>query len=153
MSEVHKTTSRSIVRIYLSFCRSFTHGERSLTNLAKNLAVFRTQYKLKQSQRAKVRQFMAITGTDDHTAINCLTQNDWRLDMATDNFFQDPLKYFVEPPRAPVDKKKIDTLFNKYRSKPSYCDSYLLRLHLFLLLLCRLGGGGQDAGRGSESIL
>ena len=75
------------------------------------------QYKLKQSQRAKVRHFMAVTGSDDHTAINCLTQNDWRLDMATDNFYQDPLKYFVEPPRAPVDKKKIDILFNKYRSE------------------------------------
>ena len=37
--------------------------------------------------------------------------------MATDNFYQDPLKYFVEPPRAPVDKKKIDILFNKYRSE------------------------------------
>ncbi|CAI7997144.1 DCN1-like protein 1 [Geodia barretti] len=74
------------------------------------------KYKLKQSQRAKVRHFMAVTGSDDHTAINCLTQNDWRLDMATDNFYQDPLKYFVEPPRAPVDKKKIDILFNKYRN-------------------------------------
>lgn len=60
---------------------------------------------------------MSITGTDDHTAINCLTHNDWRLDMATDNFYQDPLKYYVEAPRAPVDKKKIDLLFTKYRSK------------------------------------
>jgi DCN1-like protein 1/2 len=73
-------------------------------------------YKLKQSQRAKVRNFMAVTGSDDHTATNCLTQNDWRLDMATDNFYQDPLKYFVEPPRASVDRKKIDILFNKYRN-------------------------------------
>jgi DCN1-like protein 1/2 len=60
---------------------------------------------------------MAVTGSDDHTATNCLTQNDWRLDMATDNFYQDPLKYFVEPPRASVDRKKIDILFNKYRSE------------------------------------
>ena len=37
--------------------------------------------------------------------------------MATDNFYQDPLKYYVEAPRAPVDKKKIDSLFTKYRSK------------------------------------
>ena len=75
------------------------------------------QYKLKQSQRAKVRQFMAITGTVDHTAINCLTQNDWRLDIATDNFYQDPMKYYTEPPKTPVDRRKIDALFAKYRSK------------------------------------
>lgn len=60
---------------------------------------------------------MAITGTDDHTAINCLTQNDWRLDMATDNFYQDPMKYYMEAPRAAVDKRKIDSLFTKYRSE------------------------------------
>lgn len=59
---------------------------------------------------------MAITGTDDHTAINCLTQNDWRLDMATDNFYQDPMKYYMEAPRAAVDKRKIDSLFTKYRN-------------------------------------
>ena len=77
---------------------------------------FLPQHKLKQSQRSKVRQFMTITGTDEHTAINCLTQNEWRLDMATDNFYQDPIRYFVEPPRAAVDRKKLDSLFNKYRS-------------------------------------
>ena len=60
---------------------------------------------------------MAITGTDDHTAISCLTHNDWRLDMATDNFYQEPMKYYVETPRAPVDKKKIESLFTKYRSE------------------------------------
>ena len=84
------------------------------------------QYKLKQSQRAKVRQFMAITGTDDHTAINCLTQNDWRLDMSTDNFYQDPMKYYIEAPRAPVDKRKIDSLFTKYRSELALLQSSML---------------------------
>ena len=84
------------------------------------------QYKLKQSQRAKVRQFMAITGTDDHTAINCLTQNDWRLDMSTDNFYQDPMKYYIEAPRAPVDKRKIDSLFTKYRSELALIQSSML---------------------------
>ena len=38
--------------------------------------------------------------------------------MATDNFYQDPMKYMTEPPRASVDKRKIETLFTKYRSKP-----------------------------------
>ena len=75
------------------------------------------QNKLKQSQRSKVRQFVAITGTDEHTALNCLTQNDWRLDISTDNFYQEPLRYLVDPPKPAVDKKKLDQLFNKYRSK------------------------------------
>ena len=91
-----------------------------------NTVLFILQYKLKQSQRAKVRQFMAITGTDDHTAINCLTQNDWRLDMSTDNFYQDPMKYYIEAPRAPVDKRKIDSLFTKYRSELALVQSSML---------------------------
>lgn len=74
-------------------------------------------HKLKQSQRSKVRQFITITGTDEHTAINCLSQNEWRLDMSTDNFYQDPIRYFVEPPKPAVDRKKLDALFNKYRSE------------------------------------
>ena len=85
-------------------------------SLPSSLSPFLPQHKLKQSQRSKVRQFITITGTDEHTAINCLTQNEWRLDMATDNFYQDPIRYFVEPPRAAVDRKKLDSLFNKYRS-------------------------------------
>ena len=72
------------------------------------------KHKLKQSQRSKVRQFITIAGTDEHTSINCLCQNEWRLNLATDNFYQDPLRYFVEPPKARVDRKKIDTLFNSY---------------------------------------
>ena len=88
-----------------------------------------SQYKLKQSQKAKVRQFMAITGTDDHTAISCLTHNDWRLDMATDNFYQEPMKYYVEAPRAPVDKKKIESLFTKYRSEFTTCPLPCPRTH------------------------
>lgn len=39
------------------------------------------------------------------------------MDAATDNFFTDPVRYFVEPPKAAVDKKKLDQLFNKYRSE------------------------------------
>ena len=82
---------------------------------------FYLQHKLKQSQRTKVRQFVAITGTDEHTAISCLSQNEWRLDMATDNFYQDPVRYFVEPPKATVDRKKVDQLFNRYRSEFVSC--------------------------------
>ncbi len=76
------------------------------------------QHKLKQSQVSKVRQFVSITGTDEPTAMNCLSQSNWRLDLATDNFFQDPMRYFVEPPRPAVDRRKVDSLFNKYRSEP-----------------------------------
>ena len=77
---------------------------------------------------------MAVTGTDDPTAINCLTQNDWRLDMATDNFYQDPMKFFVEGPRAAVDKRKIESLFAKYRSESACLALYGYRYNTNLVL-------------------
>ncbi len=86
-----------------------------------NVCVFfgYVQHKLKPSQASKVRQFVSITGTDESTATNCLSQSNWRLDLATDNFYQDPIRYLVEPPRAAVDRRKLDSLFNKYRSESS----------------------------------
>lgn len=43
-------------------------------------------------------------------AIYCLTNNDWKLDIASDNYFQNPDAYFRE-----LDRKKIEQLFQKYR--------------------------------------
>ena len=93
------------------------------------------QHRLKQSQRSKVRQFVTITGTDEHTAINCLSLNDWRMDAATDNFFTDPVRYFVEPPKAAVDKKKLDQLFNKYRSEFLHTVLYNVCKHIMPVVM------------------
>ena len=84
------------------------------------------QLKLKSSQRDKVRQFIVIVQTSEKTAIYCLGQHDWKLDLAVDNYFQSPDKYNREPKPA-VDKRKIDNLFNKYRGRCLlivYCVPY-----------------------------
>lgn len=70
--------------------------------------------KLKSSQKEKVRQFIAFTNTGEKTAIYCLGVHDWRMDIATDNFFTNPDKYNKET-KCAVDKKKLTTLFDKYK--------------------------------------
>lgn len=65
--------------------------------------------KLKSSQRDKVKRFMAITQTGELTAINCLTTNDWKLDQASDNYFQNPQAYYRD-----FDHKKVEQLFRRY---------------------------------------
>ncbi|KAF3858731.1 hypothetical protein F7725_011932 [Dissostichus mawsoni] len=79
-------------------------GSRAKTNMNK----------LKSSQKDKVRQFMIFTQSNEKTALTCLSQNDWKLDVATDKFFQSP-ELYVSNLKGALDKKKLDQLYNRYR--------------------------------------
>lgn len=72
------------------------------------------QHKLKFSQRDKVKKFINCTQTGEQTAIYCLAQNDWKLELASDNYFQNPEAYSKEPKNV-ADKKKLDGLYNRYQ--------------------------------------
>lgn len=61
-------------------------------------------------QKDKVKKFIALTQTGETTAINCLQLCDWKLDLASDNYFSNPDLYYRE-----LDVKKIEQLFIKYR--------------------------------------
>uniref|UniRef100_A0A2I3T343 Uncharacterized protein n=1 Tax=Pan troglodytes TaxID=9598 RepID=A0A2I3T343_PANTR len=64
--------------------------------------------KLKSSQKDKVCQFMIFT-----QSISCLSQNDWKLDVATDNFFQNPELYIRESVKGSLERKKLEQLYNR----------------------------------------
>ncbi|KAF7997882.1 hypothetical protein HCN44_009280 [Aphidius gifuensis] len=79
-------------------------------------------HKLKFSQKDKVKKFITFTQTGEQTAIYCLTQNDWKLELASDNYFQNPDAYYKDTRGGhSVDKKKLEILFARYQD-PSEPD-------------------------------
>lgn len=71
-------------------------------------------HKLKSSQREKVKHFVMVTNTGEKTALFCLQSHDWKIDVASDAYFQNPDLYLKDP-KACVDRKRLDSLYNKYR--------------------------------------
>uniref|UniRef100_A0A2K5F042 DCN1-like protein n=1 Tax=Aotus nancymaae TaxID=37293 RepID=A0A2K5F042_AOTNA len=64
--------------------------------------------KLKSLQKGKVCQVMIFIQSSKKAAANCVFQNDWKLDVATENFFQNP--HFIYE-----RVKKLEQLYNRYK--------------------------------------
>lgn len=77
------------------------------------------QNKLKSSQKDKVKKFMAFTQASENVAIFCLAKNDWKLEQASDNFFQNPIEYDTVKINSQigytVDKRKLEAMYSRYR--------------------------------------
>ena len=93
------------------------------------------QHKLKGSQKDKVRQFIAFTQTGEKTSIYCLGVHDWKLDVAVDNYFQNPDKYNNEP-RASVDRRRLEALWQRYKGKKISCKIHVVFrfAHVYILV-------------------
>lgn len=74
-------------------------------------------HRLKSYQKDRAKEFMTLTQSGEKTAINCLNQNDWRLDSALDNYFQNPYQYQQENKHASIDKNRLESLYIKYKDR------------------------------------
>lgn len=57
---------------------------------------------------------MIFTQSNEKTALTFLAQNDWKLEVATDKFFQNP-ELYVPNIKGALDKRKLEQLYNRYR--------------------------------------
>ena len=74
-------------------------------------------HKLKYPQKNLVTEFVMVTQSGERTAIELLSRNDWRLDLALNTYFQNPQKYYEQPKYSSADKNKIENLYMKYRDR------------------------------------
>lgn len=108
-------------------------AELLITNLT-SLFPSTSQYKLKSSQKEKVRQFISLTHTGEKTAICCLSLHDWKLDVATDSYYSNPVYYTRDNQNSAAgassaasyksnnqsERKKAEQFFNKYKGKSGH---------------------------------
>ena len=63
-----------------------------------NFNLFSYQHRSSKSaqreQRERAREFASLTQTGEKTALFCLSQHDWKLDIALDNYFANPEAYY-----------------------------------------------------------
>ena len=75
-------------------------------------------HKLGRGSRDKLQQFMAITGSNERTALQALKASDWHLEGAFDYFYSQPHV------RSVVDSRQIEALYNRY--KDPYADMIMV---------------------------
>jgi len=80
---------------------------------------------MKSVQKDKLRKFMVCTRAPENVAIAFLNHFDWKLEIATDSFFQNPTLYrnfeehFNYPTSSrnagPHDIRKLEAMFSRYK--------------------------------------
>lgn len=130
----------NIINVYL--CKSLILYFGKIRFGIVTLKFIILQNKLKSSQRDKVKRFIACTQTPENVAIFCLSQNDWKIEAATDDYYQNPTRYLsvqkmmassgnnVSMPHPlynltqshahsshGMDRRKLESLFTRYKGK------------------------------------
>ena len=82
-----------------------------------SISQHRSSKSAQREQRERAREFASLTQTGEKTALFCLAQHDWKLDIALDNYFANPELYYRETKAVTVDRKKLEAMYNKYRGK------------------------------------
>jgi len=80
-----------------------------------SISQHRSSKSAQREQRERAREFASLTQTGEKTALFCLSQHDWKLDIALDNYFANPELYYRETKAVTVDRKKLEAMYNKYR--------------------------------------
>jgi len=72
---------------------------------------------------------MSFTQTTENVAIFCLAKNEWKLEQASDNFFQNPLEYDIAKINAQisftVDKKRLEAMYARYRGRIYFISLFM----------------------------
>ncbi|KAL7054246.1 hypothetical protein AAHC03_019463 [Spirometra sp. Aus1] len=76
-------------------------------------------FRLSSSQRDRVKKFQGITQSSEKCAIQCLQQNNWKIEQSIDYYYRQN-----SSSNPGVSESNIEQLFNRYRD-PQYTDRIL----------------------------
>lgn len=113
--------SVNIINVYLrkNLFRYFSEVRFGIVTL--NFIIL--QNKLKSSQRDKVKRFIACTQTPENVAIFCLSQNDWKIEAATDDYYQNPTRYLSVQKMMTSSGNNVSMSHPLYNLTPSHAHS------------------------------
>lgn len=82
---------------------------------------------------------MTFTQASENVAIYCLAKNDWKLEQASDNYFQNPVEYDTAKISShlsySVDKRKLEAMYNRYRGNIYFLLKFV---GTYYLLFCNV---------------
>ncbi|VDN00862.1 unnamed protein product [Thelazia callipaeda] len=98
--------------------------------------------KLKASQRDKVRNFIQWTHSNEKIAIQCLSSQNWNLELACDAYYQNPHLYICMADL--VDHRSLHAFFVKYANDRKDNDPSSIGPHGMLRFLTDLDLDATD---------
>ncbi|VDN59200.1 unnamed protein product [Dracunculus medinensis] len=92
-------------------------------------------YRMRTSQREKIRSFMVWTKSNEKVATDYLNHTGWNLEKACDLYYRYPKMFHSESVASVVDQRNLKAFFTKYANDARDDDSSIIGPHGVLRLL------------------
>ena len=132
-----KSSQKSICREFITLTQTGKLNiDLFILDFFSNFILFIFQFKTLKTLKNSNSCLPFFQCLGEKTALYCLSQHDWKLEVALDNYFANPevsedqceilmaepkFQLYYREPRSAVDRKKLESVFSRYKD-PSEPD-------------------------------